>query len=258
MKSMEEKVALITGSTAGIGKEIALSLAAEGYAVILNGRRDEEQVINLITKLNTLNNKKGKNLYIRGSVSEAETREKIVKIIQKEFGALHLLVNNAAITTVDRKDILELEEENIQKVLGVNLVGPLLLTSALSKIMMNQDSFDHIINISSISAYTISTNRADYCISKAGMSMMTELFAARLAAHKVRVFELRPGIIRTDMTEPVQDKYDKLIAEGLLPIARWGEPSDIANAVLGIVKGYFNYATGEIINIDGGFHIRRL
>ncbi len=169
-----------------------------------------------------------------------------------------MLVNNAGITTEGRRDMLELTERSMKRVFDVNLIGPFLLSSALSRFLMDNESISYIINISSISAEAASVNRADYCMSKAGMAMMTSLFAARLASHGVRVFELRPGIIRTAMTEPVREKYDRAIGEGLLPIARWGEPGDVAAAVRAIVGGNLDYSTGEVLHIDGGFHLRRL
>ncbi len=257
-KAERQKVALVTGSTSGIGKVIAFSLARQGFSLIINGRRGEEKVRDIISKIEELNRRKDSCLYIRGDISKEAVRARIVNTINETYGYLNILVNNAGITTQGRKDILELRQGDILKVLSVNLVGPFLLTSALSRLMADSEETNYIINISSVSAYTASTNRADYCLSKAGMSMMTRLFAARLAKHNVRVFEIRPGIIRTDMTKAVHERYDRLIGDGLLPISRWGEPEDIASVVVSIAKGYYSYSTGEVINIDGGFHLRRL
>jgi 3-oxoacyl-[acyl-carrier protein] reductase len=255
----ETKTALVTGGSAGIGAAIALALSAEGYGVIINGRRPEEDVSKL---LRSLNKKGNKSLYVRGDIAEASCRDQLVEKIREEYGRLSVLVNNAGITTKNRKDMLVLTEAEIFELLKVNLIAPFLLSSALSPLMKNYESpssyISYIVNISSISAYTASTNRADYCISKAGISMMTKLFADRLAADNIRVFEVRPGIIKTDMTAEVTEKYDRLIDEGLLPIGRWGEPSDVARAVLGIVLGYHPYSTGSVIDVDGGFNIRRL
>ncbi len=251
----DTKTAFVTGGSAGIGAAIATALAAEGYGVIINGRRPEEDVSGL---LRYLNEKGNKCYYVRGDISEASCRDQLVEKIREDYGRLSVLVNNAGVTTKNRKDMLDLTEEEIIDLLRVNLVSPFLLSSALSPLMKNSETPSYIVNISSISAYTASTNRADYCISKAGMSMMTKLFADRLASDNIRVFEVRPGIIKTGMTENVSDKYDRLIDDGLLPIGRWGEPEDVARAVMGIVLGYHPYSTGSVIDVDGGFHIRRL
>lgn len=255
---IKNPVALVTGSTAGIGKAIAGALAKEGYDLIVNGRRPEREVEELIKQLEKANGRSGSCLYVRGDISDQTTRDKIVALVEQQYPGLCMLVNNAGVPSARRKDMLELNEDEIVRLLKINLIGPFLLTSALAPLIDSKTSSGHIINISSISAYTVSTERADYCISKAGMSMMTQLFAQRLAEQNVSVFEIRPGIIKTDMTAPVQEKYDRLIAGGLLPISRWGLPDDIAAVVTGIAKGYYPYATGEVINIDGGFHIRQL
>jgi 3-oxoacyl-[acyl-carrier protein] reductase len=251
------KTALVTGGTAGIGKAAALALAAEGYSVLINGRRPEPEAAGLVASLNEAS---GTNAcrYLRGDIAEKGSRDLIVRTIRETDGGISVLVNNAGVSSAGRKDMLELTEHDMIGLLRVNLIAPFLLSAALAPLMSGRDEPAYIINMSSISAYTSSTNRADYCISKAGMSMMTRLFADRLAADNVRVFEIRPGIIRTDMTGPVADKYDRLIAGGLLPISRWGEPGDVARAVVGIVLGYHPYSTGSVVDVDGGFHIRRL
>jgi 3-oxoacyl-[acyl-carrier protein] reductase len=250
--------AVITGGTAGIGKAIALSLAKEGYAVIINGRRAREEVEGLINQIDETSGISGSCRYVRGNIGTAGAREEIAALVKNQYGALHVLVNNAAVTTAGRKDLLELTEDDMIRLLKVNLIAPFLLSAALAPALEASRKSGYMINISSISSYTASTNRADYCMSKAGLSMMTKLFAKRLADENIRVFEIRPGIIKTDMTAPVQDKYDDLIEKGLLPIQRWGKPEDVAKTVLGIVKGYHPYATGGVINVDGGFHIRTL
>ena len=250
----EKKTALVTGSTAGIGKAIALRLAGLGCHVLINGRRELSAVMQLFSEIKSLS---GECTYIQGDISNNETRERIIETAGS-LGRLDILVNNAGISTRGRKDILSLGEQDIKDVFQVNLIGPMLLTSALVPMMKAGEGRSYIINIASISSYTVSINRADYCISKAGLSMMTGLFAARLASDNIGVFEIRPGIISTDMTSPVRDKYDKLLSEGLLPMPRWGQPQDVAKAVEAIVLGYFPYSTGEVINVDGGFHIRRL
>ncbi len=261
--------ALVTGGTAGIGKAIALSLAREGYSIILSGRRAEGEVKPLLESIEDIHrdiqSKKGGEgscIYVRGDISDVKTRQKLKEAVEGGVAPLKVLVNNAGVTTKGRKDMLDLTEEEILDLLKINLVAPFLISSALASALASQLSGEgspgYIINISSISAYTPSVNRADYCISKAGLSMMTKLFAERLAMENVRVFEVRPGIIKTDMTNPVREKYDTLIDGGLLPIKRWGEPEDVAKAVIGIVSGYHPYSTGGVINVDGGFHIRGL
>ena len=196
--------------------------------------------------------------YVWGDIPMPAFRDRLVGTIREEYGGISVLVNNAGVSTKGRKDMLELTENDMIDLLRVNLIAPFLLSAAIAPVMSGQDEPAYIVNISSISAYTVSTNRADYCIAKAGMSMMTGLFADRLAGDNIRVFEVRPGVIRTDMTKPVAEKYDRLISEGLLPIGRWGEPEDVARAVLGIVLGYHPYSTGSAVDVDGGFHIRRL
>lgn len=252
------RVALITGSTAGIGRAVALSMAREGCRVILNGRREESRVIELKARIDELCGAPGSCDYVRGDVADEDTRDRITRFIGERYGRLDVLVNNAGMTTEGRKDMLSLTEDNIVRVLKVNLVAPFLLTAACARFLNDNERTCYVVNISSISADTVSTNRADYCVSKAGMSMMTKLFAVRLARHNVRVFEVRPGIVHTGMTDPVREKYDGLIAGGLLPVARWGEPEDVARAVTALVAGNFDYTTGEVICVDGGFHLRSL
>jgi NAD(P)-dependent dehydrogenase (short-subunit alcohol dehydrogenase family) len=255
---IDVRYALVTGSSSGIGRAVALALAGEGFGVLFNGTRPERAVRAVLKEAEAKNKIPGSCAYLRGDISRAVVRRRIVSYIERNCGRLSALVNNAGITTEGRRDMLELTENNIKRVFDVNLIGPFLLSSALSRFLMDNGSTSYIINISSISAETVSINRADYCMSKAGMSMMTSLFAARLASHGVRVFELRPGIVRTPMTEPVSGKYDRAIEEGLLPIRRWGEPEDVSSAVRAIVRGHLDYSTGETLHIDGGFHLKRL
>ncbi len=257
-KHQMRPAALVTGGTAGIGRSIALTLAQEGYAVVINGRRGESEVADLMESLDRTSELRGLCSYVKGDIAESSTRDKLFSIVQEKYGSLNVLVNNAGVSSVGRKDMLELRETEITELLRINLVAPFLLTSSMVPLLHSDSTPTYLINISSISSYTVSTNRADYCMSKAGLSMMTQLFARRLIDDNIRVFEIRPGIIKTDMTAPVQEKYDKLIEEGLLPIERWGKPEDVSRSVLGIVKGYHPYATGEVINVDGGFHIRTL
>ncbi len=250
--------ALVTGSTAGIGAAIALCLAEEGYRVILSGRREEAAVTELMDRIRGASGRRDACLYIRGDIAEESTRVALKEAVEKNFSSLAVLVNNAGITTAGRKDILELEIDEMERVFRVNLTAPFMLTKELVPSLAASTERSYVINISSLSSYTVSVNRADYCVSKAAVSMMTALFAGRLAGMNIGVFEIRPGIIATDMTAPVREKYDAMIDGGLLPLARWGTPEDVAKAVAAIVNGAFPYSTGEIFNIDGGFHIRRL
>ncbi len=250
--------AVVTGGTSGIGRAIAAALAGEGYTILLNGRRTRIEAEAAIAEIGSAAGRDGACRYIQGDISLPATREAIAAEAAKFPGALKVLVNNAGIGTRERKDMLLLSGEEMLEVLSVNLVAPFMLTTLLVPALSAAAGGAFIINISSISSYAVSTERADYCISKAGMSMMTGLFAARLAGMNIGVFEIRPGIIRTPMTEGVMEKYEGMVRDGLLPVERIGEPGDVARAVLGIVKGYYPYATGAVLDIDGGFHIRRL
>lgn len=251
------KVALVTGSTAGIGRAMALALAAEGFSVVLNGRRAEAEAEEVLAEVRSAGGDENSRIYVRADVSLEEGREALFEAVRARFGRLDVLVNNAGISTEDRRDMLELTEEAMLRVLRTNLVGPFLLSSRFADLLMNGEGARYMVNISSISAYLPSVNRADYCLSKAGVAMMTKLFAARLAPYGVRVFEIRPGIVRTGMTAPVAERYDRLIDAGLLPLGRWGEPGDVARALVAVVRGHHDYATGEVINVDGGFQISR-
>lgn len=232
------KRALVTGGTRGIGRGIAEKLRDEGWEVVVSCRTPREIP------------------GVRCVVADNSVPEDRARLLE-EAGDIDLLVNNAGIAPRVRADLLDMSEESMDEVLRTNLYGPFFLTQQAAKGMIARGS-GIIINISSMSAYTVSTNRGEYCVSKAGVSMMTQLFAARLAEYGIPVYEIRPGIIRTDMTSKVTEKYDRLIQNGLLPIARWGEPEDIAEAVSVLAEGRLRYSTGEVINVDGGFHIQRL
>jgi len=257
---MSRKVALITGATRGIGKGIAIELAATELDIIAIGTRDASQAADAVEEIRS----HGTDVvYVQADVSTAEGRAKMVAETREAFGRLDVLVNNAGVAPKERVDILEVSEESFDWVFGINLRGPLFLTQGVANWMIRQKGENPerdpmIINISSVSAYASSPARAQYCISKAGMTMMTHLYADRLAEFGIRVYEIRPGIIETDMTAKVKEKYDRLIHEGLTPIDRWGQPADVGRAVVAIVEGFLPFSTGEVINVDGGFHMRRL
>jgi len=267
---MARPLAIVTGASRGIGRGIALALGKEGWAVIVNYAGNAAAAAETAAEIEKLG---GKALPVQADISLNRDRERLVTTALEAFGSrgrIDLLVNNAGIAPAQRADILEATEESFDHLMNVNLKGPYFLTQSVAREMIRYQQnastpliserpyAPNIVTVSSISAYTASINRGDYCISKAGLGMMTALFAARLAPHGINVFEIRPGVIATDMTGPVKEKYDALIAGGLTPIARWGQPDDIARAVLAIALGYLPFSTGEVINVDGGFHMRRL
>lgn len=257
---IENRVALITGSSRGIGRGIAKQLSSDGLAVVVNYARSAEAAEELVAELK---GRGGQAFAVQGNIAEAADRQRLVDRCHEHFGRLDVLVNNAGITSPGRNDLLEATEESWDAVFSTNLKGPFFLSQLAANQMISQITksaipFGQIINISSISAYAVSTNRADYCIAKAGMQMMTWQFAARLADEKINVYEICPGVIASDMTAPVKAKYDKLIDEGLTPIRRWGSVEDVAKSVSAIVEGKLPFSTGERINVDGGFHVRRL
>jgi len=256
----ERPVSLVTGSTAGIGAAIALELARDGFDVAVNGTREEELARKVIDKIRATG---AKTIYIRADISSSRDRGLVLAQLKREFGRIDLLVNNAGIAPEVRADILDASEESFDRVISVNLKGPYFLTQLVAKWMIElkqkmRDFDPKIINISSMSAYTSSPTRGEYCISKAGVSMMTKLYADRLSEYGINVYEIRPGIIMTSMTESVKEKYDRLISEGITPIRRWGKPEDVAKAVAAIATGHLQFSTGEVLNVDGGFHLRRL
>ena len=254
----DRPVAIVTGASRGIGRSVALELASLGYDLVIN--RMQEQQPDVLEEAGGL----GAHCeFAPGNIAEAPVRERIVELTRERFGRCDLLVNNAGAAPMKRLDLLEATEESFDRVLGINLRGPYFLTQLVANWMIEQRRQDpgrplRIINIGSISAYTSSPSRGEYCISKAGIAMMTKLYADRLAEHEIGVFEISPGIIETDMTSAVKEKYDRLIAEGLTPIRRWGKPGDVAKAVGAIAEGRLDFSTGSVINVDGGFHLKRL
>lgn len=258
---MVQKVASVTGSRRGIGLAIATGLAQKGYRVILSGVTGNEETESLIGKLRS----SGADVcYIQCDISKTGDRLNFIQTINDRYGRLDLHVNNAGTAPKKRLDILETTEENYDYVMDTNLKGTFFMCQGIANTMIElkarelKDYTPRIVNIASISSYTSSTNRGEYCISKAGISMVTSLFADRLAEYGIPVFEIRPGIIMTDMTAGVKDKYDRLISEGITPIRRFGQPKDVADCVLAIESGLLDFATGQVLDADGGFHIRRL
>jgi NAD(P)-dependent dehydrogenase (short-subunit alcohol dehydrogenase family) len=252
-----QRVALVTGAGRGIGRAIALALAQQDWRVAINFRSDRSSAAETMAAI------EGEKILVQADIAHHADRERLVAQLLAAWGRIDLLVNNAGIAPRQRQDLLKMSEASYDEVMGVNLKGPLFLTQLVAKVMielLERDAIEQprIININSISAYTSSVNRGEYCISKAGLAMMTALFADRLAEHGVHVYEIRPGIIKTDMTHAVRERYDQLFAEGLTPIRRWGRPEDVARAVVAIAGGYLPYSTGEVINVDGGFHLHRL
>lgn len=242
------KIAIVTGIAGGIGKESALMLAEKGYTVVGMGR----------SECPDLSNFDGLDItYVSGDISSAEDRRRLFDAAIAK-GEISILVNVAGVAPKERRDILEMTEESYDYVMGINTKGTLFLTQAVANQMVKQGKGGSIVNISSCSAYTSSTSRGEYCISKAGVSMITKLFADRLASEKITVNEICPGIIATGMTAAVKEKYDGMIADGLVPLGRWGEPKDIAKAVVALCDGTLGFMTGESLILDGGMHIRRL
>ena len=257
---MAMKTALVTGASRGIGRGISLLLAQNGIAVCGVGTKPAEAVAEYEVALKAQN---PDSFYLQGNIASAEDRENMIHTVYERFGHLDFLINNAGVAPLVRGDLLDMTEESMQRLLDINLKGTFFLSQLASKRMLAEreegnTDFKMITFITSISADTSSTSRGEYCISKAGLHMVSQLFADRLAEGRINVYELRPGIVETDMTAVVHDKYEKLIEGGLLPIRRMGKPEDIGRAVLGLTSGLFAYSTGDVINLDGGFHISRL
>jgi 3-oxoacyl-[acyl-carrier protein] reductase len=234
--------------------------AERGWRVVINYRADREAARETLQQVERAG---GEGLSIQADVSLPADRERLLVGTLAHWGRIDLLVNNAGMAPRQRRDLLETSEDSYDEVMAVNLKGPFFLTQAVARTMiqlLERGAIERpcIVNVGSLSAYASSVRRGEYCISKAGLAMVTALFAHRLAEYGIRVYEVRPGIIETDMTDPVREKYDQLLAEGLAPIRRWGQPADVARAVVAIAEGSLPYSTGEVINVDGGFHLRRL
>jgi NAD(P)-dependent dehydrogenase (short-subunit alcohol dehydrogenase family) len=277
--------AIVTGASRGIGRGIAVALARAGFDVVVNYARNADAAREVAAEVESAGRRA---LPVQADVSVPADREKLVTETLRAWDRIDLLVNNAGVAPDVRADLLDATEQSFDRLININLKGPYFLTQLVAREMVRQEAegqrdngtaglrggnssplvppslspsvpSSKIINITSISAYTASVNRGDYCVAKAGLAMMTQLFAARLAEHGVNVYEVRPGVIETDMTGPVKAKYDKLILEDdLTPIRRWGRPDDVARAVVAVATDLLPFSTGEVINVDGGFHLRRL
>jgi NAD(P)-dependent dehydrogenase (short-subunit alcohol dehydrogenase family) len=262
-------VALITGASRGIGRGIALELAKVGSDLVINYAGNSAAAGQTAADCHALAKASGRTIraeICQADISASGDRQKLIEFAKSQFGRLDLLVNNAGVAPDVRADILEAGEASFDRLININVKGPYFLTQLAARWMIEQSRAGEspgrvapqIVTITSVSAYTASVNRGEYCVAKAALSMLTPLYAARLADHGIRVYEIRPGIVATDMTGPVKEKYDRLIAEGLTPIKRWGLPEDVGKAVVAIAEGLLPFSTGEVINVDGGFHLRRL
>jgi NAD(P)-dependent dehydrogenase (short-subunit alcohol dehydrogenase family) len=254
------RVALVTGGTRGIGLGVARALAADGFDLALCGVREEAEVSAALEAVRAAG---ASAAYFRADLGERAARARLVEAVRERFPRLHVLVNNAGVAPRERADILDASEGSFERLLRTNLQGPYFLTQAVARFMLEQKRSDPawsgcIVNVTSMSAAVASTNRGEYCVSKAGLAMASRLWAVRLAGEGIPVYEVRPGIIRTDMTAAVAEKYDRLIGEGLIPQGRWGEPEDVGRVVAALARGDAPYSTGSVIGVDGGLTIPRL
>ena len=253
------KTAIVTGGSRGIGLGIVQELSADGYAVAIIGSSPRE---NCAANLEALTKKGVEHIYLQGSISSTEDINRCVCQAAGHFGRIDVLVNNAGIAPDIRADLLEMSGESFDRVVGTNTRGTMFMSQAVARQMIAQEPLEGtrgiIVNISSVSAEVSSVNRGEYCVSKAGIAMLTKLYADRLAPEQIFVYEVRPGIIDTEMTAGVKEKYDELFTQGVCPIRRWGTPQDVGRVVSALCSGKFRYTTGQVIDVDGGFHIRRL
>jgi 3-oxoacyl-[acyl-carrier protein] reductase len=257
---MPARIALVTGGTRGIGLGIARALAREGWTLALCGLRSRDEVADVVSELASLG---GGAEYWPADIGSPGDRVQLLSSIVAHFGTLHALVNNAGRAPRVRADLLAATEESFEEVMRTNLQGPYFLTQAVARLLVQQHARENgparaIVFVTSVSAEMASPHRGEYCVSKAGLTMAAKVFALRLAADRIPVYEVRPGIIATDMTAGVKEIYDQRIAEGLVPDARWGQPDDVGRAVASLLRGDIAYATGTVINVDGGLSIPRL
>jgi len=262
---MSNRVALVTGASRGIGRAIAIELARTGCDVMINYVSNQVAAEEAREAVLAVGNETTRVAICQADISIIDDHTRLLDATRSEFGRLDFLVNNAGIASSKRVDLLEATTESFDRLISVNLKGPYFLSQAAARWMIEQKKSHElkgfspaIINITSVSAFAASPERGDYCVSKAGLAMMTKLYALRLADEGINVYEIRPGVIETDMTAKVKDKYDRMIDEGLTPIKRWGTATDVGLAVAAIASGGLPFSTGEVINVDGGFHLRRL
>jgi NAD(P)-dependent dehydrogenase (short-subunit alcohol dehydrogenase family) len=251
---------LVTGASRGIGRAIARTLGAQGWSVGVNYNSNAAAAEEIVAEIRA---RGGQACALQGDVSDNAQRQALVAAHRAAFHRFDALVNNAGVAPEKRADVLDATEASFDRVLNINLKGPYFLTQQVARTMLEQlragtipEGF--IVNIGSLSSYAVSTNRGEYCVSKAGLSMMTQVYAARLAGEKIQVHEVCPGVIDTDMAGAAKAKYDKLFAEGLAPIERWGQGDDVARCVAAILSGAFPYSAGQVFHVDGGYHIRRI
>ena len=257
----DRKIAVVTGSRRGIGLGIAKALGKAGYTVVISDIVEADEVASVIQELSM----QGVSAdYMKCDISKADHRQALTTYIANKYGRIDVVVNNAGVAPINRMDILETTEESFDRLMNINLKSTFFMCQLAANTMISmqsnglEDYKPRIVNICSVSAYASSTQRGEYCISKAGIAMTTKLFADRLAEFGIPVFEVRPGIILTDMTAAVKEKYEKMIADGITPIKRFGYPEDVANCVMAACSGLLDFSTGQVLNADGGFHIRRL
>lgn len=254
-----KQTAIVTGGSRGIGFAIAKQLGQDGFNIVIMDMNDQSAYQDNLDQLTAQGTE---YLYLKGNICDASDRQRLIDETVAKFGGIHVLVNNAGVSPKVRADLLEMTEESFDRVVGINTKGNMFMTQAVAKQMLKQDYIGRkrgtIVNISSCSAVVSSISRGEYCVSKAGVSMLTTLYADRLAPEGILVHEVRPGVIATDMTATVKEKYDKMFADGLFPIARWGTPEDIAGVVSAFCSDKFTYTTGNYVDVDGGFHIQRL
>ncbi len=254
-----KRTAIVTGGSRGIGYAIAKRLGLDGMNVVIMATAPREKYTDALDGLSALGIEWH---YVRGSVDDASDRERFLRETLERFGRVDVLVNNAGVAPLERRDLLEMTEESFDRVLDINAKGAMFLTQIVAKQMISQEKIfagkGNIVNVGSCSAEVSSTSRGEYCVSKAAVSMLTTLFADRLAAEGIVVNEVRPGVIATDMTKAVSEKYDRLIKHGVFPIARWGTPEDVADMVSVFASEKVLYTTGNYVDVDGGFHIKRL
>jgi NAD(P)-dependent dehydrogenase (short-subunit alcohol dehydrogenase family) len=257
MSSGSKGNALVTGAGRGIGRAIAVALARGGFNVVVNDLPESQELDETVAEIVRAG---GKAVAVRANIGDVAGLETLAASAWDAFGGLDCLVNNAGISVAKRGDMLETTPESFDRLIAINLRGPFFLTQAVARRMIAAPTsrFRSVVTISSINVEFVSTDRAEYCISKTGLAMMTQLYAVRLAEAGINVYEVRPGVIRTQMTAVARERYDRLFGEGLTPIARWGVPEDIGAAVSGLASGTFPYSTGEVIRVDGGLAIRRL